>query len=91
MKTFNASILKEVKYNYLSQKMSDNNIYAEWSVASVFNKNRLLRYDPNAAEQEELDWTIPLFPSHASRHSDRVLMRKNVSKASRIALENLVT
>ena len=36
--------------------MSENNIYAEWSVASVFNKNRLLRYDPNAAEQEELDW-----------------------------------
>ena len=36
--------------------MTDNNIYAEWSVASVFNKNRLLRYDPNAAEQEELDW-----------------------------------
>ena len=36
--------------------MSDNNIYAEWSVASVFNKNRLLRYDPNAAEQRELDW-----------------------------------
>ena len=36
--------------------MSDNNIYAEWSVASVFNKNRLLRYDPNAAEQAELDW-----------------------------------
>ena len=35
--------------------MTDNNIYAEWSVASVFNKNRLLRYDPNAAEQEELD------------------------------------
>ena len=36
--------------------MSDKNIYAEWSVASVFNKNRLLRYDPNAAEQAELDW-----------------------------------
>ena len=36
--------------------MSENNIYAEWSVASVFNKNRLLRYDPNAAEQAELDW-----------------------------------
>ena len=36
--------------------MSENNIYAEWSVASLFNKNRLLRYDPNAAEQEELDW-----------------------------------
>ena len=36
--------------------MTDNNIYAEWSVASVFNKNRLLRYDPNAAEQAELDW-----------------------------------
>ena len=36
--------------------MTYNNIYAEWSVASVFNKNRLLRYDPNAAEQEELDW-----------------------------------
>ena len=35
--------------------MSDSNIYAEWSVASLFNKNRLLRYDPNAAEQEELD------------------------------------
>ena len=56
MKTFNASILKEVNHNYLSQKMSENNIYAEWSVASVFNKNRLLRYDPNAAEQAELDW-----------------------------------
>ena len=25
--------------------------------------------------------TIPLFPSHASRHSDRVLMRKNVSES----------
>lgn len=35
--------------------MTDNNIYAQWSVASVFNKNRLLRYDPNAAEQADLD------------------------------------
>ena len=33
-----------------------NNIYAQWSVATAFNKNGRLRYDPNAAEQRELDW-----------------------------------